>query len=675
MLRLPECDRRPIAGRLRPGGASPISVFDDSQRHESDIVSTPPNSTWVASRTSRTTASALRFGREDWLKSCLLLIALFVAIASLSARSWGTWPDPLIDFGRELYVPWRMAEGDVLYRDVAYFNGPLSPTFNAALFRLLGASLQTLVAANFVLLVILAFVLHRTLRRVSSSGVANVGVGALLALFAFSQFLPVRNYNYICPYSHEMTHGLLLSLLALVTIWRVGSTGAWTPFFAGVLLGLVALTKVELTIAACAGVVVSAVLLARLEAKPWRKLVQWGALLTLGATIPLGIAVAWLAQWMSIAEAVGHCLGAWAMAGSEEIRRLDFYRRGMGTFDLAASIHMIAGSTSRWILLIAAGALASRLAETARNRFALGATGVLAALALWFCRFSWASMERALPVLMAGVIVWRFGRYLSARNGTTTRQTLAESDDSRAPEDQPRREAFRVGWCVFALAMLAKMLLNSRIAHYGFVLAVPATMTVMALLYDWLPQSLAGRGKWGSALPWLATPLLLAYVAAYQLEQTRLTTSDRSFGQGADQFTVGDEAAPMIAALDQIEQRVAQDETLAVLPEGVMLNYLARRRVSVPYITWMPPEVLHFGEAEMLAQLAAARPDWVILADRDLTEYGVPPFGAGYADGIAGWIDANYLVVETWDGGRWRLLQWSGAREAPHVARANRSSP
>ena len=47
--------------------------------------------------------------------------------AAMLAWTWGTWPDVLVDFGGELYVPWRLAEGDVLYRDVAYFTGPLSP--------------------------------------------------------------------------------------------------------------------------------------------------------------------------------------------------------------------------------------------------------------------------------------------------------------------------------------------------------------------------------------------------------------------------------------------------------------------------------------------------------------------------------------------------------------------
>ena len=65
-------------------------------------------------------------------------------------QTWRRWPDLLIDFGRELYVPWQLASGAVLYEDIAYFNGPLSAYWNALLFRWFGPSLLTLVVANLL---------------------------------------------------------------------------------------------------------------------------------------------------------------------------------------------------------------------------------------------------------------------------------------------------------------------------------------------------------------------------------------------------------------------------------------------------------------------------------------------------------------------------------------------
>ena len=46
-----------------------------------------------------------------------VLIAL--AAAAMLLWTWGTWPDILVDFGRELYMPWQITKGQVLYRDLA----------------------------------------------------------------------------------------------------------------------------------------------------------------------------------------------------------------------------------------------------------------------------------------------------------------------------------------------------------------------------------------------------------------------------------------------------------------------------------------------------------------------------------------------------------------------------
>ena len=72
----------------------------------------------------------------------------FLFAALLLAWTWRSWPDPLVDFGRELYSAWRLAEGELLHRDLAWFNGPLSVWWNAAWFELAGVSFTTLIWVN-----------------------------------------------------------------------------------------------------------------------------------------------------------------------------------------------------------------------------------------------------------------------------------------------------------------------------------------------------------------------------------------------------------------------------------------------------------------------------------------------------------------------------------------------
>ena len=81
-------------------------------------------------------------------------IIIMVGLTML-AMSWRKWPDPLVDFGRELYVPWQLSQGQVLYSDIAYFNGPLSPYFNALIFKTLGVGLMSLAWTNIAILAVL----------------------------------------------------------------------------------------------------------------------------------------------------------------------------------------------------------------------------------------------------------------------------------------------------------------------------------------------------------------------------------------------------------------------------------------------------------------------------------------------------------------------------------------
>src|SRR3954468_15065684 len=89
----------------------------------------------------------IRHARANWIGPALIVFAALVMLA----WTWSGWLDPVVDFGRELYVPWQLSTGKVLYRDIAHFNGPLSQYFNALLFKIFGVSLRTLVLANITI--------------------------------------------------------------------------------------------------------------------------------------------------------------------------------------------------------------------------------------------------------------------------------------------------------------------------------------------------------------------------------------------------------------------------------------------------------------------------------------------------------------------------------------------
>ncbi|TFG96588.1 MAG: hypothetical protein E4H11_03175, partial [Myxococcales bacterium] len=171
----------------------------------------------------------------------LVLTATFVVLA---AQSWKRSADVLIDFGNELYVAWRLASGDVLYRDIASRNGPFSHSLNAAWFRLFGVSVRTLMLCNLAILAGTCALVWRVFAPVCGPGVAVATGLTLLAAFGFAHTLDVGNYNWVTPYQHSQTHGVALAIagtLALAAALRGRRQAAWG--LAGLCLGLVFLTK------------------------------------------------------------------------------------------------------------------------------------------------------------------------------------------------------------------------------------------------------------------------------------------------------------------------------------------------------------------------------------------------------------------------------------------------
>jgi hypothetical protein len=208
-------------------------------------------------------------------------------------------------------------------------------------------------------------------------------------------------------------------------------------------------------------------------------------------------------------------------------------------------------------------------------------------------------------------------------------------------------------WGVWSLALLAKMGLFSRIWHYGFVLGMPAFLTALYLLLYRLPLLLEARG-----IRLYRFRSLLMVGLAIGLGQL-LHRSNRLYpgktlpiGAGADamlayQPSFRPDDAQIGAALTWIETNTAPGTTVAVLPQGAMLNYLARRDNPTGFLAWNPPELAAFGQAEMTQRFIQNAPDFVALLPIDYSDYGEKYFGIEdrFGGELMRWINANYLVV------------------------------
>ena len=557
--------------------------------------------------------------------------------AGMLHQTWLTWPDLYVDFGREIYNAWRVSEGELPFRDIAHYSGPLSMCFNGAFFRLAGVSMHHLFALNFAVWLGILWALWRILSHIASTGARMVALSVFILLMSFSRLTGNGNYNYLAPYSHELTHGLLLGLLALLVAdraWRGKDRSVRWLAATGVLLGLVLLTKPEVAVSAWAGVFAGLAARCRQAgAFRWREMATDAILLLAAATAIVATMVVILTLYMPLTTALAGILLPWQNLFNPQVTHLPYFKLCMGTDRIGLSLLHLLPMTA----LFGGGAAVlgwlDRRPGRARER---AAAVVLIAAAAWdVCRFvHFSEFARAVPVFAGAIAIasgWRLWR--AGRTGP------AGAEDSHA-------ERLRWMFRVFSLALLLKMVLFARIWHYGFVLAAPAMMLVLASALDDLPRRWFAhrpvRGLWR----FLVLGILLFFAASgWRVGKRQLNQLTYWIGSGEDRYRTDGRAGLLNYFLTYAPATLRNGTTLSVFPEGAMLNYLLRIPSSVPYTILMPPEVMTFGEDAILHAFQSAPPDYVLLLHKDTSEFGFRFFGIHYGGSLRLWLQNDYEPV------------------------------
>ena len=154
---------------------------------------------------------------------------LWLAYVILLIGSWGRWTQPIVDHGREMNVPARIAAGEVLYQDVQYLYGPLAPQLNALLFSVFGVRLGVLHVAGVICAALILFLIFHIARQVMDPLESLVTTSLVLVLCAVKS-----TANYISPYSYGALYGVALALISLwfaLKYWREG--GGRAPSMGG----------------------------------------------------------------------------------------------------------------------------------------------------------------------------------------------------------------------------------------------------------------------------------------------------------------------------------------------------------------------------------------------------------------------------------------------------------
>lgn len=578
----------------------------------------------------------------SWLPPLVLLI-VFVGLAWWS---WRKWADVFIDFGMELYIPWQITQGKALFTDIAWKHGPFSQYFNALWFKVFGSSLTTLIMVNLLILAGFVGLIYRSFVEMCDRLTAFVVSLVFLCLFGFSQYTLTGNYNYICPYLHEQIHGLYFSVAMIYCLGRVclSAHPGWA-FLAGVCLGGVMLTKIELTLGAGATAGFGLGLWWLVNRQPLKVRFSTVGLFFSGMVAVLITGFLFLWTQMPLVEACKGLCGNWLYIGGSDIA-------GDGFYQLVSGMNQPVQNATRmlWLatafgsilgLFLFANALSLRFPKH-QLWFALS-TGILVSLlALIPGFFAWQEAARILPV--TSILLW----------GALSWQSWHHRQDSEQFQHwlQPGM------WAVLSLVLLTKMILFVRVGHYGFVLAVPATLMLVASGTYWIPNYLAVHKGTGAVFRAAFLGLMLAgCIFHLNWANDFYSHKTEAFGSGKDLiYAFPPNIDPMgkllTLAIQDLEVHLPDGATLLVLPHGVSLNYVLRHPNPTPYISYQYFDIKTYGgEPAALRQIQAHTPDFIVLVHNGAGDFisateesyfgQHPKFGKLTLD----WVRQNYVEV------------------------------
>lgn len=614
--------------------------------------------------------------RSLWQPPAWIPPAIFTLIgAAMLVWNPDAWLHPLIDYGRELYVPWRISAGDVLYRDLAHFNGPFSPYFNAIWFKIFGGSVHVLTAVNVAVVAGVCALLYRLIVSISDRFTATVGGIVFLTMFAFQHYDFLGNFSWLAPYSHEMTHGVALGLLSVWLLSCYASTEERRWLLAsGLVMGLCFLTKPETFAATALATNVG------LVARGRQRLLRDAITLNASTLVFPMLAFVLLAIAMPVGDAFAGLCGGWRHLLNERLTGLIFYAECRGTNEPYENLALVFKWLIPYVVILSAGlGLACWVKPGSRMRTFTGLALICAlpvAVSISGYGVSWAHQ----PIwpwlgfaLLVGTSAYFVREHVVGIAAVAALPLAFTCANLIVPWDLPtrpvllfalligiglilalvrRRDATSIRGLLlwtFAVGLLAKIILNVRFNGYGFGLSVPVALLCVTALTYWLPKWVLRRGWSGDVYRGACTGLIGVFVVAFlQLAAKEFADKNRTLSTAHEQIRYRHSPLTRAArvATEWLQQNTRPDESVMVFPEGIGINYFARRLNPTGFINFMPPEVIMFKQPNILAALEANPPDVAIMIHRATREYGMPLFGTHYGRRLKAWIDQNYVPVK-----------------------------
>ncbi len=570
-----------------------------------------------------------QYKSEAWGWPAILILGL-----SMATISWLKWPDLLIDYGSQLYLPWQLSEGKVLYRDLDYLFGPFSVYLHALLFKIFEPGIMVLAWFNLGVVAALSSLIYLLFKYFSDSLTATLATLAFLGIFAFGQYMGGGNFNFVCAYVYELTHGVFLSFLILwIFTQTLERPNHFKLILIGLLTGLVYLTKPEAFLAIATALALGFYFLFKKQTLPKNSL--W-LLLGTFLTAPI-LTTMYFSIQVPLSQALSYIFLPWFHVIGSTISDLPMYHWVLGTDFLGKNIWEMFSYFFLIIGFCLGAILMDRWLESFSKRSYLVGWGLsilmISSLELWRSLFPLFELPRSLPLIILAYSIFLFMKI------------------SKSASDGSNRSLGLLIFSIFSLVLMFKMIFHVQVAHYGFALALPATLVLIHVVTHEVPKWFSKNSKPKN----IFRPVAITFVAVFiglhiHFEYKMYSLKGQPVGKDADTLVdyhsyLDPRGIIFNAAIEFIQNEIPEETQFFAIPVSIMLNYMTRRESSLKYVYLDPGAFQLIGDYQIYEDLQRIRPPYIVLIEQKFPQQGRTNFGKDFGKHILSWIHKNYFII------------------------------
>lgn len=496
----------------------------------------------------------------------------------------------IIDCGREAYYPTQILAGDVLYKDILNIYGPFSYMFNALLFKIFGINLNVLYLAGCVC----AFLITTLIYLISSKFLSKFVSYSIAILTIAAGVFNLHLFNFIFPYSYAILYGLTFFLLSVYFLlnYQECTDNKLNLYLSCLFAGCCIANKYEFL--PCLLIIFYTLF----KLKTLKNIEYFYSLIFI-LFIPVICFGLLFLQGLHLNDIYSSILVVNKMIHTNTLR---FFYKSQGIYLTPKLIKLELYN----LLITSIGFILFLFGFKLKNRLFSFLT-IFLSMTFIAVKFNFLSFS-FLPTLVLVLSIFNYKNLIVN---------------------------YKLQILVFSGILFSLKVFNGFFTtNYGIYFISYLLIVCFVLIFDLFKEKMNIKAV-GSYVIFLA--VLFAYNGLHIHTNDVLIESSRGKHFYIKKYVVSSKDL-----INYLVKNTKKSDTVVILPEGALINFLAERKSDNYYTSLIPLYVETFGEDNIIAHFKTTKPEYIIFNNWDSYDYGKRFICVDYAQKFCSYVEQNY---------------------------------